>query len=602
MKKEDYDLIADSIPRNPGIYKFINKEDEILYVGKAKVLRNRVSSYFNAAGQIYNKTRVMVKNAHRIEFIIVDSEQDALLLENTLIKKHQPRYNVSLKDGKSYSYLCIRNERFPRVYFTRTVIKDGSLYFGPYTSKWRMKMIMEMVRKIFPLRTCNYALTEDNIRKGKFKVCLEYHIKNCQGPCEGLESEESYNSKIEQIKNILRGHFGAVKHYLHERMQSHVEQLEFEQAQLIKEKLELFEDYQSKSTVVSATVQDVDVFTIAMDETEAFVNYLKVVNGMLINTYTLELEKNLDDDANTLLTYAVEQLRDRFQSIAPEILVPFKIPSSDENIKITIPQRGDKKRLLDLSEKNVNYFLLQNKKEKASRQPRETPAERILKTLQSDLQLSELPVHIECFDNSNMQGSNPVAACVVFKNAKPAKRDYRHFNIKTVVGPDDFASMEEIVYRRYKRMQDENTPLPQLVIIDGGKGQLSSAMNSIEKLGLVGKMTVVGIAKRLEEIFFPGDSIPLYINKKSESLKLIQQARNEAHRFAITFHRNQRSKNFIQTELSLIPGLGEKTIEKLLKAFKSVPNIKKASEEEIIKVAGKSMAKKLLEYYAAINE
>jgi len=597
MTRKDYDEIAESIPKNPGIYKFINSEDTVLYVGKAKNLKSRVSSYFNAAGQVMNKTRVMVKNAQRVEFMMVESEQDALLLENTLIKTLQPRYNVSLKDGKSYSYLCIRKERFPRVYFTRKVIRDGSLYFGPYTSKWRMKMIMEVVRKIFPLRTCTFLLSEDNIKKGKFKVCLEYHIKNCKGPCEGLQTEEEYLDHIEQIKNILKGHFGPVKDYLNLQMQKQAMDLDFEGAQLSKEKLTLFEDYQSKSTVVSATVKDVDVFSIASDENDAFVNYLKVVNGILINTYTLELEKNLDEDESSMLAYAVEKLRDRFDSIAPEIITPVDIALSDTEVKITIPQRGDKKKLLELSEKNVRYYLLQSKKEKISKVNKKTPAERILSTLQKDLQMDQMPLHIECFDNSNMQGSFPVASCVVFKNAKPSKKDYRHFNIKTVEGPNDFASMEEIVYRRYKRLLEENQPLPQLIIIDGGKGQLSASVNSLRKLELLDKIKIIGIAKRLEEIFFPGDAVPLYINKKSESLKLIQQARNEAHRFAINFHRDKRSKSFTGTELTQIPGIGQKTAEKLLQNIGSVKALQTLPAEELEKIVGKANAKKIVTYF-----
>lgn len=597
MKREDFDAIADSIPRSPGVYQFINEEGTILYVGKAKSLKNRVSSYFNAAGQVMNKTRVMVRNSHRLDYIIVDSEQDALLLENTLIKKYQPRYNVSLKDGKSYSYLCIRNERFPRVYFTRQVVRDGSQYFGPYTSKWRMKMILELIRHIFPLRTCALALSEENIRKRKFKVCLEYHIKNCMGPCEGLESEEVYQHKIEQIRNILRGHLTPVKDYLIEQMHLHAQNLEFEQAHLMKEKMSLFEDYRSKSTVVSTTIRDVDVFTVALDEQEAFVHYLKVVNGALINTYTLELEKNLDDDETMILAYAIERLRERFDSIAPEILVPFGIQLSDPEVKVTVPQRGDKKKLIDLSEKNVRYFLAQRKKEQASRQRKQTPAERILRTLQQDLQMAEMPLHIECFDNSNIQGTNPVAACVVFRNAKPAKKDYRHFNVKTVEGPNDFASMEEIVYRRYRRLLDEGQSLPQLIIIDGGKGQLGAAVKSLEKLDILGRVKVIGIAKRLEEIFFPGDPLPLYINKKSESLKLIQQARNEAHRFALTFHRTKRSQGFLRTGLTDIPGIGEKTAQKLLKTFGSVKAIQEASKERLQEIAGKAAAEKITQHF-----
>lgn len=597
MKTVDFRNIAHTIPKNPGVYKFLDKENTILYIGKAKNLKNRLSSYFGEKKHQQYKTMVMVKNADHIDFTIVDTEQDALLLENTLIKKFQPRYNVQLKDGKSYTYLCIKNERFPRVFFTRRVIKDGSTYFGPYTSKYRAKVIFEIIKKLFPLRNCTFNLSQANIQEGKFKVCLEYHIKNCAGPCEGLESEEDYNMKIQQIKNILKGNFGKVKNYIKQEMDQHASNLRFEKAQALKEKLDVFEDYQSKSTVVSASIKDIDVFTISTDEKVAYVNYLKIINGALINTDTVEMDKNLDEDEEDLLSYAISSLREKFNSIAPEIVAPFDVLVDDENIVITVPQRGEKKKLLELSEKNVQYFLFQKKKEEMNRTKKQTSSERILKTLQSDLNMKEVPFHLECFDNSNIQGSNPVASCVVFKNAKPAKKDYRHFHIKTVKGPDDFASMEEVVYRRYKRLKEEQQPLPQLVIIDGGKGQLSSAMKSIEKLGLQNDIVVIGIAKKLEEIFFPYDSIPLYINKKSESLKLIQQARNEAHRFAITFHRDMRSKSFLGTELTQIKGIGKKTSEVLLKEFKSVKNIKTQSLETLISVIGKSSGEKVYNHF-----
>jgi excinuclease ABC subunit C len=597
MTTNDFKKIADTIPREPGVYRFLGEEDEILYVGKAKVLRNRVASYFGDRKGRAHRTRVMVKNARRIVFTIVETEADALLLENTLIKKHQPRYNVMLKDDKSYSYICVRNERFPRVYITRRLIKDGSTYFGPYTSKFRLKIILELIKQLFPLRTCKFNLSEENIEAGKFKVCLEYHIKNCMGPCEGLESEVEYNNKIEQIKNILRGNFAPVKRHFKEEMERLAAELEFEKAQGLKERLSAFEDYQSKSTVVSTTIRDVDVFSIASSEKEAFVNYMKVVNGAIIRTHIQELVKNLDDDEIDLLAFTIPELRERFNSQAPEIILAQSVPLSDPDIKITIPKIGDKKKLLELSEKNVTYYRLQKQKQEASRTKRQTSAERILRTLQKDLQMDEIPLHIECFDNSNIQGSHPVASCVVFKNAKPSKKDYRHFNIKTVEGPNDFASMEEVVYRRYKRLKDEQQPLPQLVIIDGGKGQLSSAMKSIYQLGLENKITVVGIAKRLEEIFFPGDSIPLYIDKKSESLKLIQHARNEAHRFAINFHRDQRSRNFTNTELTQIPGIGEKTAQKLLSHFGSVKKVKAASPTDLAEVVSINTVRKLQDYF-----
>ncbi len=594
MKDKDYKAISDSIPKQPGVYRFINAEGTVIYVGKAKSLKSRLSSYFGDKKHQYFKTRTMVRAAQRFEFTIVETEQDALLLENTLIKQLQPRYNVNLKDDKSYTFICIKNERFPRVFLTRRVIRDGSTYFGPYTSKARVAEILEIVRKIFPLRTCSLLLTPKPIEEKKYKVCLEYHIKNCLGPCEGYESEESYNDRIDQVRNILKGHFRDVKIHLNKQMEAHAANMEFEKAQQIKEKLTLFEDYQSKSMVVSQLDRDLDVFSIATDETNAYVNYLKVVQGAIINSYTQELQKNLNDDEAELLAYTIDRLREKFNSITEEIVVPYHVELVEQGITQTIPQRGEKRDLLHLSLKNVKYFLLQKQKEKLKHIAKQTPAERILKTLQDDLRMNSIPMHIECFDNSNIQGSNPVASCVVFKNARPAKRDYRHFHIKTVEGPDDFASMREIVERRYKRMLEENTPLPDLVIIDGGKGQLSAAMEAIDGLGIRDRITVVGIAKKLEEIYFPGDSIPLYIDKKSESLKLIQQARNEAHRFAITFHRNLRSKGMVKSELTAIKGIGQKSAEKLLKHFGSVKKIKEASEGEIAKVVGKALAAKFM--------
>lgn len=599
MTTTDFKAISDTIPRQPGVYRFIDEEDTILYVGKAKNLRNRVSSYFGQRKDRAHRTRVMVKNARRIEFTVVETEADALLLENTLIKKHQPRYNVMLRDDKSYSYICIKKERFPRVFITRRVIRDGSTYFGPYTSKGRLKIILELIKRLFPLRTCSYNLSAENIEAGKFKVCLEYHIKNCMGPCEALESEEAYNEKIDQVRNILKGNFGAVKQHFKGVMEQHAENLEFEKAQRIKEKLTAFEDYQAKSTVVSTTIRDVDVFSVASEEKEAFVNYIKVVNGAIIHTHTQELVKNLDDDDEAgLLQYAIPVIRERFNSIATEIILPQDIPLEDETLQVTVPKIGDKRRLLDLSEKNLKYYMLQRQKQKASAKRKQTSAERILRTMQSDLGMDALPLHIECFDNSNMQGSYPVSSCVVFKNAKPSKKDYRHYNIKTVVGPDDFASMREVVHRRYRRLLEEGESLPQLIIIDGGKGQLSAAVESLETLGILEKVTIVGIAKRLEEIYFPGDSVPLYINKKSESLKIIQQARDEAHRFAITFHRNKRSQNFTGSELTKIPGIGEKTAQKLLAHFGSVKRVREARASQLAEVAGLNVAKKVKTYFA----
>jgi excinuclease ABC subunit C len=603
MTTEQFRLFSPTVPTEPGIYKFMDVDGTILYVGKAKNLRNRLNSYFGEKKYLMAKTRALTRNATHIEFTIVETEQDALLLENTLIKKHQPRYNVMLKDEKSpMIYFCVKNERFPRVFLTRKTIRDGSSYYGPYVSKNRVEQILEIIRKLFQLRTCTLNLSEDNIRRGKFKPCLEFHIKNCKAPCIANETEPEYNAKIEQIRNILKGNFAAVKTHLRAEMQRHAENMEFEQAQAIKDKLTLFEDYQGKSTVVNPNIRDVDVFSLAEDEQEAFVNFLKVVNGAIMNTYTLTLTKNLEEDRETMLVFAIQSLREKFSSITRELIVPFEIAYPERDVAITVPKAGDKKKLLELSEKNVQYHLLQKRKQAMNQTGKMTHAERILRTLQNDLHMADVPLHIECFDNSNIHGTNPVAACVVFKNARPSKRDYRHFNIRTVEGPNDFASMEEVVYRRYKRLLDEDQPLPQLVIIDGGKGQLSSAMTSLRKLGLEGRMTVVGIAKKLEEIYFPDDPVPLHISKKSESLRLIQQARNEAHRFGLTFHRDQRSRSFIKTELTEIPGVGARTAEKLLQHFGSTTRLRDASEEEIIAIAGKAAAKKVLAYMRKPSE
>ncbi len=602
MTTEDYKAIAASIPRSPGVYKYYDSKDTIIYVGKAKNLKNRVGSYFgNKKHQAY-KTRVMVKNAAYLDFTIVETESDALLLENTLIKKLQPRYNVMLKDGKSYTYLCIKKERFPRIFFTRNVIRDGSQYFGPYTSKHKMNQIFELIKTLFPIRTCKYNLSQENIAKGKFKVCLEYHLGNCLGPCEGLQTEEDYLKNISQVKNILNGKFKPVKDYIKTEMSRYAEILDFEKAATMKEKLTLFQEYQSKSTVVSQTINDVDVFAISGNDEWAYINYMKVINGAVINTDTIELKMNLDTDHNKILAYAIPEIRKKYNSISKELILANKITLAEKDLTQTIPQRGDKRKLLELSQKNVTYFLLQKKKEKLAHVKKQTPAERILRTLQSDLSMDVLPLHIECFDNSNIQGTNPTASCVVFKNAKPSKKDYRKFKVKTVIGPDDFASMVEIVYRRYKRLLDEDQPLPQLVIIDGGKGQLSSAMQSIDKLQLRNKITVIGIAKKLEEIYFPEDPIPIYINKKSESLKLIQQARNEAHRFAINYHRDRRSMNFTNSALLDIEGIGKKTTDSLLQHFKSVKRIREAPIEDIAAVVGNQKAQLVKDSLAKQND
>jgi excinuclease ABC subunit C len=597
MNTADYQEIAVTLPIQPGIYKFIDAKGTILYVGKAKNLKSRLASYFGERKDRQLKTKALVRLAHRIEFTIVGSEQDALLLECALIKEHQPRYNVMLKDGKSYPYICIKNERFPRVFITRRVIRDGSTYFGPYPTGQRVAMLLDLIRNLFPLRTCVFDLKAEFIEKKKFKVCLEYHIKNCMGACVGFEEEAAYNEKILQIRNMLKGQFGSVKLHLKRIMLSHAEDLAFEKAQEIKEKIAIFEDYQGKSTVVSTTISDIDVFSIATDEKMAYVNYLKVVDGAIIHTYVLEMTKNMDEDEDALLAFAIPYLREKFNSDNKEILVPFLVAVPDPSVLVVVPKIGDKRKLLELSETNSKYYLAQKRKQDAVRAEKQTSAERILTTLKNDLQMNVVPLHIECFDNSNLQGTNPVAACVVFKNAKPSKRDYRHYNIKTVEGPNDFASMEEVVYRRYKRLLAESEPLPDLIVVDGGKGQLSSAMKSLKALGLEGKITVVGIAKQLEEIFFPDDPLPLYIDKKSESLKLIQQCRNEAHRFGITFHRDQRSKNFIVTELTGIEGIGAATAEKLLTHFGSVARVRACSAAELSEVVGKNAAKKVVTYF-----
>ena len=596
MTKEDFNKLADTLPRYPGVYRFIGDDNEILYVGKAKNLRNRVSNYFTGGKSRTYKTRSLVKNANRVEYTVVDSEHDALLLENNLIKEHQPRYNVNLRDDKTYTYICVKNERFPRVFFTRKLIKDGSIYYGPYTSKHKARIVLDLVRKLFPLRTCTLNLSEKNIAQGKFKVCLEYHLGNCLGPCEGLESEGDYNDKIEQVKDMLKGRLSRVKKKIKTDMAVASAELNFEKAQRLKLKLSAVEDYQSKSTVVTNSVDDLDVFGIIDRDKYAYVSYLKIVEGSIVHTYSAELVKNLNDSMESLLSHAVFRIRDKFGSLARQMLLPFEIKYKEENLSQVIPQRGGRHKLVELAQQNAFFYAQQRERQRREKTSRQTPAERILTTLKNDLNMEAMPLHIECFDNSNIQGSHPVASCVVFKNAKPAKKEYRKFNIKTVVGPDDFASMVEVVGRRYKRLLDEKRDLPQLIIIDGGKGQLNAAMKALTELDLHDKITVIGIAKKLEEIFFPGDSIPLYINKKSESLKLIQQLRNEAHRFAIEFHRNKRSQKFTKSSLTDIPGVGAVTANKLLKTFKSVKRLKAAKKEEISHVVGPKLADVVFDY------
>jgi excinuclease ABC subunit C len=588
--------IIRTLPDNPGVYQYYDAEGIIIYVGKAKNLKKRVSSYFNKDQHDNGKTTVLVRKIVDIKYIIVDTELDALLLENNLIKKYQPRYNVLLKDDKTYPWICIKNERFPRVMTTRYVVKDGSTYFGPYASVKVMYMVLELIRKMFKLRNCTLNLSEANIKAAKFKVCLEYHIGNCKAPCIGKETETQYATTIAEIKEIIKGNSNLVAKHLKQEMLQYVEQLQFEKAQLTKEKIDLLENFQSKSTVVNPSITDIDVFSIVTDEKNGYVNFLKVINGSIIQGHTIELKKKLDESAEELLTLAIVELRERFNSTSKEIIIPFQLETEFPNMELTIPQRGDKKQLLELSERNVEYYRREKIKQESLVDP-ERHTKRILEQMKKDLHLTEEPRHIECFDNSNFQGAYPVAAMTVFKDAKPSKRDYRHFNIKTVEGPDDFASMEEIIYRRYKRVQEENLSMPQLIVIDGGKGQLSAALESLDKLGLRGKVAIIGIAKKLEEIYFPGDSIPLYLDKRSESLKIIQQIRDEAHRFGITHHRSKRDKGTLKTELTEIKGISDVTAQKLLSHFKSVKKIKEATEAELVEVIGLSKGKLVAGFY-----
>lgn len=583
------------LPNQPGIYQFFDISGTIIYIGKAKDLKKRVSSYFSKQHD-HRKTAILVRNISEIKHLVVETEQDALLLENNLIKKYQPRYNIRLKDDKSYPWICIKNEPFSRVFKTREIVKDGSKYFGPYTSVYTVRTLLDLFKSEYKLRTCNFALTDENINNRKYKVCLEYHIGNCTGPCEGLFPSDKYIEGINDIENILKGNISGVIKHLENLMQQKAGDLNFEEALKIKEKIDSLKRYQSKSTVVSSTITDVDVFSVEEDSRFAYINYLKIINGAIIQTYTLEIQKILNESVEDLLLAGIIEIRQRFFSNSKEIIVPFELDNVLNNVRFIVPKRGDKRSLLELSQRNAKYFRLEKEKQMVLKNPK-IREERILNTIKNDLQLTELPVLIECFDNSNLQGTFPVAACVVFKNAKPLKKEYRHFNVKTVQGPNDFASMEEIVFRRYSRLLNEGGELPKLIVIDGGKGQLSSAVAALDKLELRGKISIIGIAKRLEEIYFPGDSVPIYINKNSETLKIIQQLRDEAHRFGITFHRNKRSKSFISSELSSIPGIGEKTVQKLLADFKSVKNIRELDEEKLAVSVGKSKAKVVFGYF-----
>ncbi len=588
------ELQIKTLPNEPGVYQYFDKEDVIIYVGKAKNLKKRVASYFNKNHE-NGKTRVLVKKIVLIKHIVVNTETDALLLENNLIKKYKPRYNVLLKDDKSYPWICIKKERFPRVFMTRRVIKDGSEYFGPYTSVKTVRVLLDLIKELYPLRTCKYDLSHQNVNEGKYKVCLEYHLKNCNGACEGLETETHYNHAVLEIRNIIKGNFKESLEKFQEKMLSFAQKMEFEEAQKVKEKLSLLGNYQSKSTIVNPSINNVDVFSIISDETHGYGNFLKISNGSIIQSHTTEIKKKLDETDKELLELFIVEIRQRFNSQSPEIYTPFKVDLG-ENVKVTIPKLGDKKRIVELSERNAKYYRMEQFKQVQIVDP-DRHVKRIMAQMKKDLRLRSEPRHIECFDNSNIQGTHPVAACVVFKDGKPSKKDYRHYNIKSVDGPDDFASMEEVVYRRYKRLLEEEQPLPQLIIVDGGKGQLSSALKSLDILGLRGKIAIIGIAKRLEEIYYPGDPIPLYLDKKSETLKITQYLRNEAHRFGITFHRNKRSKTAIQSELEQIPDVGKQTITALLRKFKSAKRVKEASFSDLKEVIGNTRATNVYEYF-----
>jgi excinuclease ABC subunit C len=603
MTQKEFADIAPTIPVHPGIYKYFDADNTLLYVGKAKSLRKRVSSYFTKTFTSY-KTHELVQRIHHIEFTIVNNEQDAFLLENTLIKEFQPKFNINLKDDKSYPFIVIKKEPFPRVFFTRRRISDGSLYLGPYTSLGKVRELLDFIKQNIPLRTCKLNLTDTNIKKGKFKVCLEFHLGNCKGPCENLQSAEDYNEGLQQVANLLKGNLAPVIKHFKAAMKQYAQDLEFEKAAVYQKKIEHLLEYQHTSSVVNTKTGTVDVFSIIEEGNTAYVNYLAVNNGAVVQTKTITLEKKLEETAGEVLAFAIASLRQTFASEANEIITPFIIDYPEEGIKISVPKSGDRKKLLDLSEKNVNYFREELRKKKILNLEEKTTAEKksIIGQLQNDLQLPQLPLHIECFDNSNFQGSYPVSAMVCFKNGQPSKNDYRRFKVKTVTGINDFATMKEVVYRRYKRLTEEKQPLPQLIIIDGGKGQLSAAMESIKELNLPPAVTVVGLAKNEEEIFFPGDSESIKLPWSSESLKLIRSIRDEVHRFGITFHRSLRSKGTFKNELEQIKGIGKATADMLLKEFKSVKNIKAASEQQLESSIGKAKTKILRNYFSVAEE
>ncbi|KPL17572.1 MAG: excinuclease ABC subunit C [Bacteroides sp. SM23_62] len=603
LKNERYDylkLVIEVLPNKPGVYQYFDKNGNYLYIGKARDLKKRVSSYFTRSNKDNYKMKVLVSKIASIKHIVVSTESDALLLENNLVKKHQPRYNVMLKDDKTFPWICIKNERFPRVFYTRNLIQDGSVYYGPYTSVVMVKTLIELIRQLYPLRTCKLNLDREHIESGKYKVCLEYHMGNCKAPCINMIKQEDYNEYIKQVHQILKGNIRQVSMQLKKLMKIYSAEYRFEDAQLIKSKIEILDKYRSKSTIVNQRINNLDVFSIVEEENFAFVNYLKIVSGAIVQAHTVELKKKLDETNVDLLSLAIIDIRQKIKSDAREIIVPLRIELPLGNIRFVVPVKGDKKHLLELSERNAKHYQLERKK-KAAQSKTENKTARVLETMKKDLRLKVPPKHIECFDNSNLQGTDPVAACVVFRDAKPSKKEYRHYHVKTVRGPDDFASMEEIIFRRYRRLLDENQALPQLVVIDGGKGQLNAAVKSLEKLNLHGKMAIIGVAKRLEELYYPGDKVPLYIDKNSETLKIIQQLRNEAHRFGIAFHREVRSRSMINSELDSIKGIGEQTKQRLLLHFNSVDGIRNAGFESLKEIIGLGKATILINYFKKNN-
>lgn len=585
-----------ALPNKPGIYQFFDKTGSIIYIGKAKDLKKRVTSYFTTSKKVNYKTKILVNKIDNLKYVIVENESDALLLENNFIKKYLPRYNVLLKDDKTFPWICIKKEKFPRVFLTRRLEKDGSEYFGPYTSAMMVRTLIDLIRQLYKLRNCKFNLSEENIEKKKYKLCLEYHLENCKGPCENMQTEEDYNDSIKQIRQILKGNLHSVIIYLKDLMNQFAANYKFEDAEIIKKKIEILEKFKSKSTVVNPNIKNADVFSIVDEENVAYVNFLKVVSGAIIQSHSIELVKRIEENKEELLSFAIAEIRERLKSDSNEIILPFRPYISFNDIKVIVPKKGDKKKLLDLSFRNARNYQLERAKQKSEYKP-DSKLEKLLHTLKEDLRLKELPYYIECFDISNIQGSNPVASCVVFRNAKPSKKEYRHFIIKTVKGINDFASIEEVVYRRFRRLIEDNESLPQLVIIDGGKGQLNSALKSLRTLNVEDKPRLIGIAKRLEEIYFPGDSVPLYLNKNSQSLKLIQNIRNEAHRFGIAFHRNRRIKSALNSETDNIPGIGDRTMQKLIEKFGNINAVKKAGLEQLIKVAGEKRGKIIFDFF-----